>query len=237
MEEKRLPNAEKIEKVADLKERIEQSKAILLTDYRGLTVSDATELRRSLRESGARFAVVKNTLMKRAAGDAGLEQLESLLDGPTAVAFVAGDPVGAAKKVVDAARRFPALVLKGGYVEGKVLTAEEAQALATLESREAMLSKIAGLAKGEMARAASVLQALQGRFLALLEAYREKLPAEVEAGGTPSESAQPQPEPAPEPASEPSEEQAAAGGAGTDFAPPAPEQAPDETPVHEEGEE
>lgn len=233
MEEKRLPNAEKIEKVADLKERIEQSKAILLTDYRGLTVSDATELRRSLGESGTRFAVVKNTLMKRAAGDAGLQQLESLLEGPTAVAFVAGDPVGAAKKVVDAARRFPALVLKGGYVEGKVLTAEEAQALATLESREAMLSKIAGLAKGEMARAASVLQALQGRFLALLEAYREKLPAEVEAGGTPSDSAQPQPEPEPEP----SEEQAAAGGAGTDSAPPAPEQAPDETPVHEEGEE
>lgn len=180
-----MPNAEKIEKVADLKERIEQSKAILLTDYRGLTVSDATELRRSLGESGARFAVVKNTLMKRAAGDAGLEQLESLLDGPTAVAFVAGDPVGAAKKVVDAARRFPALVLKGGYVEGKVLTAEEAQALATLESREAMLSKIAGLAKGEMARGASVLQALQGRFLALLEAYREKLPADEAPDETP----------------------------------------------------
>ncbi len=171
-----MAKTEKIEKVAALKERIEGSEAVLLADYRGLTVHDATELRRSLAESGTRFAVVKNTLMKRAAEEAGIEQLEALLQGPTAVAFVAGDPVGAAKKVVDAARRFPALVLKGAYMEGKVLSAAEAQALATLESREVMLSRVAGMLKSEMARAASMFQTLQGRFLSLLEAYRETLP-------------------------------------------------------------
>ncbi len=180
-----MAKTEKIEKVAALKERIERSTAILLTEYRGLTVHDATELRRSLGESGARFAVVKNTLMKRAADEAGIEQLASLLEGPTAITFVAADPVGAAKKVVDAARRFPGLVLKGAYLEGRLLTAQEAQGLATLESREVMLSKIAGLMKAEMSRAASMFQALQGRFLALLESYKGKLPPveAVPAGG------------------------------------------------------
>lgn len=170
-----MPNAEKLEKVAALKERIEGSNALLLADYRGLTVHDATELRRSLSDQ-AGFAVVKNTLMQRAVGEAGIEELGSLFVGPTAVAFVQGDVVQAAKKVVEAAKRFPALVLKGGYLDGRVLSAAEAQALATLESRELMLSKIAGMLKSEMTRAASMLQALQGRFLGLLEAYREKLP-------------------------------------------------------------
>ncbi len=171
-----MGKAEKIEKVADLRERIEESEAVFLTDYRGLTVADATELRRSLLESGARFTIVKNTLMRRAAEEAGIQALEAVLQGPTAVAFVVGDPVGAAKKMADAARRFPSIALKGAYMEGKVLSAEQAQALATLESRPAMLARVAGLAKGEMARAASMLQALQGRFRALLEAYRERFP-------------------------------------------------------------
>ena len=162
-----MPNAEKIEKVAALKERIEGADALLLAEYRGLSVHDATELRRSLSEQ-ARFAIVKNTLFQRAAADAGVAELEALLDGPTAVAFVQGNVVATAKKVVDAAKRFPALVLKGGYLDGKVLSAAEAQALATLESREVMLSKVAGLMKAEMARAASMFQAIQGRFLGVL---------------------------------------------------------------------
>jgi large subunit ribosomal protein L10 len=172
-----MPNAEKIEKVAALKERIEGADALLLAEYRGLSVHDATELRRSLSEQ-ARFAIVKNTLFQRAAADAGVAELEALLDGPTAVAFVQGDVVATAKKVVDAAKRFPALVLKGGYLDGKVLSAAEAQALATLESREVMLSKVAGLMKAEMARAASMFQAIQGRFLGVLESYKAKLPGE-----------------------------------------------------------
>jgi large subunit ribosomal protein L10 len=188
-----MPNAEKIEKVAVLKERIQGADALLLAEYRGLSVHDATELRRSLSEQ-ARFAIVKNTLFQRAAADAGVAELEALLDGPTAVAFVQGDVVATAKKVVDAAKRFPALVLKGGYLDGKVLSAAEAQALATLESREVMLSMVAGLMKAEMARAASMFQAIQGRFLGVLESFKAKLPgeeAEPTADAEPTTDAEP----------------------------------------------
>jgi large subunit ribosomal protein L10 len=180
-----MPKAEKIERVAELKAGIEGSDALLLTEYRGLTVSDITELRRSLAEGGATFAVVKNTLMQRAAADASIEDLESLLEGPTAVAFVSGDPVAAAKKVVDAAKKFPALILKGGYMEGKVLSAVEAKGLADLDSKEVMLSKIAGLLKGEMSRAASMFVSAQSKFLSLLEAYKEKVPDDSVAEVTP----------------------------------------------------
>jgi len=185
-----MPNAEKIEKVAALKERIQGADALLLAEYRGLSVHDATELRRSLSEQ-ARFAIVKNTLFQRAAADAGVAELEALLDGPTAVAFVQGDVVATAKKVVDAAKRFPALVLKGGYLDGKVLSAAEAQALATLESREVMLSRVAGLMKAEMATAASMFQAIQGRFLGVLESYKSKLPGEPTADAEPIADAEP----------------------------------------------
>ncbi len=171
-----MPKAEKIERVAELQAGIEGSDALLLTEYRGLTVSDITELRRSLAEGGTKFAVVKNTLMQRAAADASIVDLEPLLEGPTAVAFIAGDPVAAAKKVVEAAKKFPSLILKGGYMDGQVLSADEAKGLADLEPREVMLSKIAGLLKGEMSRAASMFVSAQSRFLSLLEAYKEKVP-------------------------------------------------------------
>ena len=173
-----MPKQEKIERVAELKERIEGSGALLLTEFRGLTVSEITELRRSLAEGGTRFQVIKNTLMKRAVNDAGVGELEAMIEGPSAVAFVDGDPVAAAKSVVDAAKKFPALSLKGGFMDGKVLTAEEAKALASLESREVMLSKIAGLVKSEMSRAAAMFVGAQSKFLSLLEAYKEKLPGE-----------------------------------------------------------
>ena len=176
-----MPNAQKTERVTALKERIEGSDALLLAEYRGLSVHDATELRRSLAEQ-AQFSVVKNTLFQRAAGAAGIQDIESLMSGPTAVAFVKGDVVSVAKKVVDAAKKYPALVIKGAYMDGQVLDAAAAQALATLESREAMLSKIAGMLKSEMSRAASMFQALQSQFVGLLEAYRETFPAEPTAG-------------------------------------------------------
>jgi len=205
-----MPNAEKIEKVAALKERIQGADALLLAEYRGLSVHDATELRRSLSEQ-ARFAIVKNTLFQRAAADAGVAELEALLDGPTAVAFVQGDVVATAKKVVDAAKRFPALVLKGGYLDGKVLSAAEAQALATLESREVMLSKVAGLMKAEMARAASMFQAIQARFLGVLDSYKAKLPGgdiepTADTEPTADASAEPSAEESPETASEAGDE-------------------------------
>jgi large subunit ribosomal protein L10 len=176
-----MPKTEKLERVAALKQRIEGSNALLLTEYRGLTVSEIAALRRSLRDADASFAVVKNTLMQRAAAEAGLE-LADLLTGPSAVAFVGGDAVTAAKQIKAATKRFPALVLKGGFMDGQVLSADEANRLADLESREVMLSTIAGLLKGEMSRAASMFASVPSRFLSVLEAYRETIPGEPAAG-------------------------------------------------------
>jgi len=176
-----MPNAEKIEKVGALQEKIEGASALLLAEYRGLTVSEISELRRSLREVDTSFAVVKNTLMQRAAAGAGIEALEALLAGPSAVAFVGGDPVAAAKAIKTAAKQYPSLVLKGAYMDGAVLDAEAANGLADLESREVMLSKIAGMLKSEMSRAAAAFISAQSTFLSLLESYREKVPGEEPA--------------------------------------------------------
>jgi large subunit ribosomal protein L10 len=181
-----MPRTEKLERVAELKQRIEGSNALLLAEYRGLTVSEISALRRSLREADASLAVVKNTLMQRAAAEAGLE-LSELLTGPSAVAFVGGDAVTAAKQIKAATKQYPTLVLKGGFMDGQVLSAEDANRLADLESREVMLSKIAGLFKGEMSRAASTFQAAQSRFLSLLEAYKEKVPGEAPAAEAPAD--------------------------------------------------
>ena len=174
-----MPNATKIERVAELKEQIESANALLLTEYRGLTVEEITELRRSLRDVDASLAVIKNTLMQRAANDAGIAELDDLLVGPSAIAFVNGDVVAVAKKLKDASKQFPALVIKGGYMDGAPLDAAGASSLADLESREVMLSKIAGMLKSEMSRAAATFIATQSKFLSLLEAYKEKLPAEA----------------------------------------------------------
>ena len=223
-----MPKQEKVERVAELKDRIEGSDALLLTEYRGLTVSEITELRSALAEGGTRFQVVKNTLMRRAVNDAGVAELEALLEGPSAVAFVEGDPVAAAKSVVDAAKKYPTLVLKGGFMDGKMLSPDEAKALASLESREEMLSKIAGLVKSEMSKAASLFAGAQSKFASLLGAYRDTMPAEEapeEAAAVPAESteaeapeqagaSEPEPE-APE-ASEESQPDPAAEAAGGD---------------------
>jgi large subunit ribosomal protein L10 len=176
-----MPNTTKVEKVRELSQRLTSADAAVFAGYRGLTVQDAGELRATLAEVETRFAVVKNTLARLALKEAGMDGLEPLVDGPTAIAFVSGDPVTAAKRLLDASRRFPVLELKGGYAEGRVLSAEQVRALATLESREAMLARLAGLAKAQMSRTAWLFQALQAKFVSLLEAYREKLPAETAA--------------------------------------------------------
>jgi len=223
-----MPNATKVERVAELKEQIEGANALLLTEYRGLTVEEITELRRSLREVDASLAVIKNTLMLRAANDAGIAELDEMLSGPSAVAFVNGDVVAVAKKLKDASKQFPALVIKGGYMDGAPLDAAGASSLADLESREVMLSKIAGMLKSEMSRAAATFIATQSKFLSLLEAYKEKLPAgeepaaeasaEVEAAAEPEAEAATEPEP--EAAAEP---EAEASDASTEEAPAAEE--------------
>lgn len=195
-ETKTAPNPQKVGRVAELKQRIDGADALLLTEYRGLTVSEITELRRSLHEGGTQFAVVKNTLMQRAVADAGHAELADLLTGPSAVAFVTGDVVAAAKAIRAASKQYPALVLKGGLMDGEMLDAAQASGLADLESREEMLSKIAGLLKSDMAKAARMFVSAQSRFLSLLEAYKEKVPA----GDAGTETA---PEPESEPQAEP----------------------------------
>jgi large subunit ribosomal protein L10 len=176
----------KEEKVKEMGERMAAAQATIFADYRGLTVQDLWELRSALAEAETRFAVVKNTLARLAVREAGLADLESFLEGPTAVAYVAGDPVQGAKKLLEVARRLPVLEVKGGLAEGRVLSADQVRAMATLESREVMLAKLAGLAKSQMATAAWMLQALQARFLSVLDAYKEKLPAEAAAEEPPA---------------------------------------------------
>jgi large subunit ribosomal protein L10 len=176
-----MPTAQKAARVAELKDKIEGANALLLAEYRGLTVQEISELRGSLREVETTFAVVKNTLMQLATEEAGVQQLKEFLSGPSAVAFINGDPVAAAKRIAAVSKRFPALDVKGGWMDGQMLSADEAKALAELESREVMLSKIAGLVQGEMVRAVTMFQAAQARFLGLLEAYKEKLPAGSES--------------------------------------------------------
>ena len=201
-----MPRTEKLERVAELKRRIEGSAALLLAEYRGLTVSDITELRRTLREADASLTVVKNTLMQRAAAEAGLE-LTELLSGPSAVAFVDGDAVSAAKKIKAATKQFPTLVLKGGFMDGQVLSADDANRLADLESREVMLSKIAGLLKGEMSRAASMFASVPSGFLSLLEAFKERMPEDdTPEDDTPEDETPEAPAPAAEDESTGSEE-------------------------------
>jgi large subunit ribosomal protein L10 len=173
-----MPRAEKEERVRGIAQRLSSAQGAVLTDYRGLTVQDAAEVRAALEEADARFSVVKNSLTRLAVKEAGLEALQEYVDGPTAIAFIQGDPVAAAKALVDQARRLPALEIRGGFAEGRVLGAEEIRALARLESREAMLAKLAGLAKMQVSRTAWMLQALQAKFVSLMEALRDTLPAE-----------------------------------------------------------
>jgi large subunit ribosomal protein L10 len=212
-----MPSEAKVERVKGLTERLNAADAALLTDYRGLTVQEADELRISLGDADARFSIVKNSLTRLAMKEAGMEGLADLIDGPSAIAFVHGDTVAAAKALVDAARRYPVLEVRGGFAEGRVLTAEEIREYASLDTRDVMLAKIAGLGKMQMARTALALQALQVKFLRLVQALREELPEE----GTAEEA--PQPEQAEPEQAEP--EQTASDA----------EPAPDEAGSEEEG--
>jgi large subunit ribosomal protein L10 len=161
--------------VAELTERFQNSTATVLTEYRGLTVKQLTELRRSM--GGAQYTVAKNTLAKRAATDAGLTGLDALFTGPTALAFVSGDVVEAAKGLRDFAKANPQLVIKGGIFEGKPLSAAEVTKLADLESREVLLAKLAGGMKASLSKAAALFQAPLAqavRTVAALQDKREK---------------------------------------------------------------
>lgn len=168
-----MANQEKVAAVAEITDRFRGSAAALLTEYRGLTMAQITTLRRSL-GTGTTYAVVKNTLTKLAAADAGYAFSDELLTGPTAIAFVSGDPVEAAKGLRDFARTNPFLVIKGGVVEGRSLSAEEVRRLADLESREVLLARLAGALQGSLAKAAGLFQAPLSQVARLAAALQEK---------------------------------------------------------------
>jgi len=173
-----MARPDKAAAVAELTEQFRSSNAAVLTEYRGLTVAQLKTLRRSLGEN-AQYAVVKNTLTKIAANEAGISTLDDLFNGPTAVAFVTGDPVESAKGLRDFAKDNPNLVIKGGVLDGKALSADEIKKLADLESREVLLAKLAGGMKASMAKAAATFQAPLTKFARTADALRSK----VEQGG------------------------------------------------------
>ena len=177
-----MVNAEKVTAVAELTERFKDSSGAVLTEYRGLTVAQLAELRRSLGDN-ATFAVVKNTLTRIAVTDAGLaDELSSLLAGPSAVAFVDGDVVEAAKGLRDFAKANPLLVIKGGVLDGKAISPSEIIKLADLEPREVLLAKLAGAMKASLAGAAATFNALPVQMAQLAEALRTKRAAAEDAG-------------------------------------------------------
>jgi large subunit ribosomal protein L10 len=167
----------KVSAVAEIAEYFRGSNAAVLTEYRGLSVAQMKELRRSL-GTGVTYAVVKNTLTKIAARDAGVEGLDSLLEGPSAIAFVSGDAVDAAKGIRDFAKSNPALVIKGGIMDGAVVTAAEITKIANLESREVLLSKLAGAMKAKQSQAAALFAAPLSKTARTLAALQAKLESE-----------------------------------------------------------
>jgi large subunit ribosomal protein L10 len=169
-----VPSASNVAEVEAIKGRLEGSVAALLTEYRGLDVKDLFELRASLRGSQTEYRVLKNTLTTIAVQEVGYRDLVPLLEGPIAVAFVHGDPVQAAKDLAEFARTHPSLVLKGGVLDGKVLDADELRRLATLESREVLLARLAGLLQASLQQTASLLAAPLRQVTTMTTALRDQ---------------------------------------------------------------
>lgn len=195
-----MASPDKVAAVKELAQSLRDADGVVLTEYRGLTVKQLQELRRSLGGS-ASYAVAKNTLTKIAARDAGIELDESLLIGPTAIAFINGDVVEAAKGLRDFAKANDPLVIKGGFLDGKQLDADDIKKLADLESREVLLAKLAGAMKGSLQNAVSLFSAplsQTARLVGALEAKRAEegpadttaeAPAEAPAAEAPAEGA------------------------------------------------
>jgi len=179
-----MARADKTTAVAELAEEFRSSNAAVLTEYRGLTVAQMKDLRVSLSEH-ATYAVVKNTLTKIAAKDAGVDAFDGLLQGPSAIAFVKGDAVAVAKSLRDFAKANPALVIKGGVLDGATLTPADLTKLADLESREVLLSKMAGALKASLSNAVSLFAAPLSQAARTIDALRVKAEADpsVLAGG------------------------------------------------------
>ncbi|WBL20554.1 50S ribosomal protein L10 [Citricoccus sp. NR2] len=166
-----MATSEKAAAVAELTELFRNSAAAVLTEYRGLTVDELKQLRRSLGEN-ATYAVVKNTLTDIAAKEAGIDAFEGKMSGPSAIAFVSGDPVDVAKAVRDFAKDHDKLIIKGGYMDGQALDVDGVKKLADLESREVLLAKLAGAMKGNLSKAAALFQAPLSKTVRTVEALR-----------------------------------------------------------------
>lgn len=172
-----MARPDKAAAIAELTDKFRESSAAVLTEYRGLTVAQLTQLRSAISEH-ATYAVVKNTLTDIAAKEAGVTAFEGQLIGPSAIAFITGDPVQTAKSMRDFAKDYPALVIRGGVFEGKPLTADDVRQLADLESREVLLAKLAGAMKASMAGAAALFAAPLAQTARVVEALRAKREAE-----------------------------------------------------------
>jgi large subunit ribosomal protein L10 len=173
-----MARSDKEAAVASLTTDLQESNAVLVTEYRGLTVGQLTELRTTLGRD-TRYTVAKNTLVRRAVADAGIDGVADLLSGPTALALVSGDPVEAAKSLRDFAKRHPMLVVKGGVMDGKALSPEEVGRIADLESREVLLAKLAGGMNASLARAAGMFAAPLSQVARLASGLQEQKAAEA----------------------------------------------------------
>ena len=197
-----MARSDKVAAVAELTDRFSSSAGVVLTEYRGLSVKALMQLRRSLGDD-ASYAISKNTLTTIAAHEAGLDAIEEQLVGPTAIAFINGDPVVVAKGLRDFARTNPELVIKGGVLDGKFMTPDDVRKLADLESREVLLAKVAGALQGVLQQAISLVSAPLSQTARLFAALEQA------AGENPSLLA-----PAPEASAEPSNSDLAAEPAG-----------------------
>lgn len=173
-----MPRPDKVAFVDEVSRSLTDATATVLTEYRGLSVDDLAELRARLRDSDATYRVVKNTLTRLAARDAGVDIPDDVLVGPTAITFCAGDPVAAAKVLRAFSRQHPELVIKGGVLDGRILDAAETSRLAELESREELLSRLAGMMQAIIAQPARLAQANLSKFARLLAALQDKKASE-----------------------------------------------------------
>ena len=190
-----MPRPEKVQAVADIKERIEGAQAVFLAEYAGLSVQEQQTLRRELRANGAEFKVVKMTLARLAAADLDIEDLDELLLGPTGLTFADGDPAGAAKVLRDFAKGHEVLVIKGGLLGREFLTPERVAELADIEPREVLLARIAGAFEAPMAKMAGLLAALPRNAATMMQQLLEK--KQEESPELPAASDQPEASPSP----------------------------------------
>ena len=168
-----MAKSDKSAAIAELTDKFRDSGAAVLTEYRGLSVAQTTELRRSL-GADVQYSVAKNTLIKLAANDAGITELDDLLTGPTAVAFIKGEAVDPAKVLKKFGEDNEAFVIKGGYMDGNVLDASQVDALAEMDNRETTLAKLAGAFQGSLAKAAGLFQAPASKTARLVAALQDK---------------------------------------------------------------